>query len=229
MTTSRRISYVLSPPTSPVPYLGLPPLETPRHGHPQPLLRPREISDGDAAHRSAPVLSRTLSLTEPGAQTSSHPRHCLGVAAIALDTTTQLHGKSTPEGILYTGGRDGLVAGWELGIKLKRRSKAKWSSRSSRSKRVDWERLEDGAAWDENDGYDSEGTQDESDGEGSRPSSDEGEEVVDLMSGDERWSKVEKPYRQKRRGAIRFEDSWEVDKVALIDNPVRYIGRTIMS
>lgn len=122
---------------------------------------------------------------------------------------------------MYTGGRDGLVAGWEVGIKLKRRSKPRWSRSSSRSKRVDWERLEDGAAWDEEAVYEGEDTDVDSDGEGSsRSSSEEGEEAVNLMGENERWSKVERPYRHRRREVIPFEDRWEVDKDALIDNPV---------
>ncbi|TIB36930.1 hypothetical protein E3P84_00581 [Wallemia ichthyophaga] len=51
-----------------------------------------------------------------------HPKHSLGVTTLALDTSTQLSGKSSPEGILYTSGKDGLVASWQLGLQTRKRS-----------------------------------------------------------------------------------------------------------
>ncbi|EGN97348.1 hypothetical protein SERLA73DRAFT_169707 [Serpula lacrymans var. lacrymans S7.3] len=41
--------------------------------------------------------------------------------SLAVDTSTHLTGRSSPEGILYTGGRDGLVMSWDLGLPMKRR------------------------------------------------------------------------------------------------------------
>ncbi|KAG0362124.1 hypothetical protein BG005_006619 [Podila minutissima] len=44
--------------------------------------------------------------------------HLLGVNALALDTSTltakDTHGHGVPGGILYTGGRDGMIASWDL-------------------------------------------------------------------------------------------------------------------
>lgn len=82
-------------------------------------------------------------------QQQRHPEHTLGVSALAIDTSTVLEAPSSffasssssssisssassgsssgkhhrrPAGILYSGGRDGLVASWELGLPFKRRS-----------------------------------------------------------------------------------------------------------
>ncbi|CCL98378.1 uncharacterized protein FIBRA_00373 [Fibroporia radiculosa] len=63
----------------------------------------------------------------------AHSRHRLGVASLALDTSTQLVGRSSPEGILYTGGRDGLVISWDLGIPMKRRAHRYGVTEDSRS------------------------------------------------------------------------------------------------
>jgi len=57
-----------------------------------------------------------------------HPEHTLGITALALDTSTIIDNasspsrKNTPGGILYSGGRDGLVASWELGLPFKKRN-----------------------------------------------------------------------------------------------------------
>lgn len=63
---------------------------------------------------------------EPGTKgaslKSNQPRHRLGVASLALDLSTQLIGRNAPEGILYSGGRDGLVMSWDLGITMKKKS-----------------------------------------------------------------------------------------------------------
>jgi WD repeat-containing protein 48 len=98
------VSYVVPPPTDAVPRLHLPPPATPRLGAVSPLIIHNDSREPSSSH----TPSRT-------------PRHRLGVAALALDTSTQLVGKSSPEGILYTGGRDGLVISWELGIEMKKR------------------------------------------------------------------------------------------------------------
>ncbi len=103
----RRVSYIIPPPTDYVPRLQLPPCGTPRLGAISPLL--------------APVVGHHESLEASVPHSSRHPRHRLGVASLALDTSTHLVGKSGPEGILYTGGRDGLVISWDLGIATKKR------------------------------------------------------------------------------------------------------------
>ncbi|KAI0094173.1 hypothetical protein BDY19DRAFT_6668 [Irpex rosettiformis] len=103
----RRVSYIIPPPSTPVPRLKLPPQATPRNGATGPLLLPHDSKD----------LQDTLP------QWAQHPRHRLGVCCLALDTSTQLLGRDSPEGILYTGGRDGLVLSWDLGIPLRKRAK----------------------------------------------------------------------------------------------------------
>ena len=58
------------------------------------------------------------------------------MASLALDTSTQLVGRSCPEGILYTGGRDGVVISWDLGIPTQQRAQPKKpSDRTSTGKR----------------------------------------------------------------------------------------------
>lgn len=102
------MSYVVTPPSEPVPRLQLPPHSVPRNGAVGPLLvpypdsSPRQSSGGDKGF--------------------SNPRHRLGIASLALDSSTSLVGHSHPGGILYTGGRDGLVISWDLGIPTKRRT-----------------------------------------------------------------------------------------------------------
>ncbi|RPD67758.1 WD40 repeat-like protein [Lentinus tigrinus ALCF2SS1-7] len=103
----RRVSYVIPPPADPPPRLQLPPHGIPRNGSVGPLLLP-------GLHTVTPPPA-----TPRWAQ---HPRHRLGVSCLALDTSTQLVGRASPEGILYTGGRDGLVISWDLGIPMKRRA-----------------------------------------------------------------------------------------------------------
>lgn len=65
-----------------------------------------------------------------------HPRHRLGVASLALDASTHLVGRNAPEGILYSGGRDGLVMSWDLGIAMKKKAAV-----SSTAKRGRWEAM----------------------------------------------------------------------------------------
>lgn len=66
----------------------------------------------NAEYDSAPAFKR-----------AREPRHRLGIASLALDTSTQLVGRNAPEGILYTGGRDGLVNSWDLGLSLRERQR----------------------------------------------------------------------------------------------------------
>ena len=101
------MSYIIPPPTESVPRLQLPPHGASKTGSSAPLLVPH--SD----HHEQPV--------EPWPKWAQHPRHRLGVSCLALDTATQLVGRSAPEGILYSGGRDGLVLSWDLNIPMKQR------------------------------------------------------------------------------------------------------------
>ncbi|BGP44760.1 hypothetical protein JCM10450v2_000574 [Rhodotorula kratochvilovae] len=113
----RRVSYVLPPPAAPPLVLALPPLTIPRRG------------------QSAPLYTRTGILADDGKyahERESHPRHRLAVQALALDLSTSLSHDhdgletqdASPGGILYTGGRDGLLCSWELNLPTKRRKRA---------------------------------------------------------------------------------------------------------
>ena len=103
----RRVSYIIPPTSNRIPRLRLPPHGRQRLGAVGPLLVPFETQE------TTPVES-----TPPW---SRHPRHRLGISSLALDTSTQLVGSNAPGGILYSGGRDGLIMAWDLGIPMKRR------------------------------------------------------------------------------------------------------------
>ncbi|KAF9552075.1 WD40 repeat-like protein [Agrocybe pediades] len=119
----RRVSYVIPPPTELPPRLQLPPYGVSRLGATGPLLTTYHGRDEIRAE-------------EASGKESKHPRHRLGVASLALDMSTQLLGRKSPEGILYSGGRDGLIMSWELGIPMiKKRLKA------GALKRGRWEQL----------------------------------------------------------------------------------------
>ncbi|KAJ3554638.1 hypothetical protein NP233_g12377 [Leucocoprinus birnbaumii] len=107
----QRVSYVIPPPQDPdsIPRLSLPPPGTPRLGSVGPLLIPLSTNE--------PITNEHLH-----SHSTQRPRHRLGVASLALDTSAQLVGRSSPEGILYTGGRDGLVISWDLGVPTRRRA-----------------------------------------------------------------------------------------------------------
>ena len=128
MSSNRRVSYIIPAPTSVVPKLCLPPLDTPRNGQVGPILL---YPKGHKASNQNPVKKST--------NVPAHPRHRLPVAALSLDALTQLPGRSTPEGILYTGGRDGMIIGWDLGVPMKR--KPIDGASPMRPSRLRWERL----------------------------------------------------------------------------------------
>lgn len=80
-----------------------------RHFDPRPLIIP--VKSNHSSH-----LNQSQSI-------SDHlPRHSLGINAFAIDFSTQIQDKDGPQGILYTGSKDGLVAAWELSIPTKLRS-----------------------------------------------------------------------------------------------------------
>ncbi|KAA1473313.1 WD40 repeat-like protein [Dentipellis sp. KUC8613] len=108
----RRVSYLIPPPAADtVPILQLPPHDASRLGHISPLLLP--LKNASDVQPSGSTASKWTQFS----------RHRLGVASLALDTSTQLVGRPSPEGILYTGGRDGLVVSWDLGIPMKTRTR----------------------------------------------------------------------------------------------------------
>lgn len=103
----RRVSYVLPPPNdSRIPHLQFPPYGSSRVGCVGPQLIPL---DNDTFQPPSPR------------KPSSYPRHRLGVSSLALDTSTILSGRTSPEGILYSGGRDGLVISYDLATPMRPR------------------------------------------------------------------------------------------------------------
>lgn len=110
----RRVSYVIPPPSHPPPLLALPPFGVSRRGHTTPLF--------DFTGQTAEDSRRKYVHEQ-----EAHPRHRLPVQALAIDLSTALSHDgvqdTTPDGILYTGGRDGLLCSWELGLPTKRRRK----------------------------------------------------------------------------------------------------------
>ena len=126
---ARRISYVIPAPQEPPPQFSLPPAGLPRNGQTAPLLIPVTAqADSREPSRNLPRLN--------------HPQHRLAVSTFALDTSTRLVDRPTPEGILYTSGRDGLVAAWELGVPMQKRALR------AKERRQHWETL---TGWDEDD------------------------------------------------------------------------------
>ncbi|EPQ30005.1 uncharacterized protein PFL1_02678 [Pseudozyma flocculosa PF-1] len=113
MPTAKRVSYVL-PNQQPPRYFGLPPLGADRGFSTGPLLVPSQRSSHPPPPTSHPA--------------ALHPQHTLAVSSLAIDTTTCIHSSGSeddelaPEGILYTGGRDGLVGSWELGLPMRKAS-----------------------------------------------------------------------------------------------------------
>ncbi|KAK2467551.1 hypothetical protein APHAL10511_000406 [Amanita phalloides] len=107
----KRVSYFIPPPATPVPRLRLPQHPTTHLGRSAPLLI--------RADESAEELGDAQFDIHDGVR---HPRHRLGVASLALDTCTVLEGRQAPEGILYSGGRDGLLMSWDLGLPMKKKA-----------------------------------------------------------------------------------------------------------
>jgi WD repeat-containing protein 48 len=114
------------------------------------------------------------------------------VVSLALDTSTQLAGRSAPEGILYSGARDGLVCAWDLKLQMRRREAAKSSTDSRRS----------GGRWEAMTGWGDDAIDEEAEDGEDRIRSD-GDVIGDVNSP-----------RKKRRwadGSIPYEFQWETD------------------
>jgi len=237
---SRRISYVLPAPDAPLPLLSLPALTEPRLGRTSPLLLQRSAGQPTISSRRNISSLKDSTLNSDG---SSHPRHSLGVAAIALDTSTQLAGQSTPQGILYTGGRDGLVAGWELGLPMTKRRRPRWNETSRPGERVKWERLELGESgvsstggWggENEDGdvdeVDSDLDQDDESYDGNSSDGHADQTLFDDTGGNQKVSSGRGT--SSRRRELEYTERWQLDKDALESRPVSRhpnadsIGRT---
>ncbi|KAJ7504339.1 hypothetical protein B0H11DRAFT_1981747 [Mycena galericulata] len=169
----RRVSYIIPAPSDPVPRLDLPPDNADRIGLVRPLL----------------VLSKHQPPPDPEQTSRSrHPRHRLGVSALALDTSTHLAGRSAPEGILYSGGRDGLLLSWDLALPMRRRTPP-----DSPARRGKWEAL---TGW-ADDTIDEEGEEMDD-----RPTSD-GDVLGDVTAGAAR--------RRRPPNELPHEGQWEMD------------------
>lgn len=81
------------------------------------------------------------------------PRHRLGVTALALDGTTLLQGHSIPRGILYSGGRDGMIVSSDLGLHMRE----KHGSDERLTKKEKWEHI---TGWANDDSSDEEEEED---------------------------------------------------------------------
>lgn len=113
MAPLRRVSYVIPSPTTPVPTLTLPEPGVSRNGRTGPIL----------IHSTAPRID------DGSSAAGEDPKHRLPVAAFALDSTTLAAGSDKPGGILYTGGRDGMLMAWDLHLPMKERE-ARYGYRS---------------------------------------------------------------------------------------------------
>lgn len=51
--------------------------------------------------------------------------HCLGVNSLAIDTS-HYNTANNEGGVLYSAGRDGIVASWDLYLKVAKDTKDKW-------------------------------------------------------------------------------------------------------
>jgi WD repeat-containing protein 48 len=105
----RRVSYVIPPPIDVPRLLQLPPLGISRLGSIGPLL--------------IPAGGHTTNSERDQQKRDGNPRHRLGVSSLVLDTSTQLAGRGAPEGILYSGGRDGMIMSWDLSIPMRKRKR----------------------------------------------------------------------------------------------------------
>ncbi|WRT68109.1 uncharacterized protein IL334_005084 [Kwoniella shivajii] len=204
MVTSRRVSYILPSPDTQPPLLSLPPLGQQRQGHPSPFFIPK--TDGSGFNTPGlslgsrnPFLSPINDASPSPQPQKSHPRHCLGITSLALDTSTVLSDANSPGGILYTGGRDGLVASWELNITHRKRKGSKYEVLPGRGSHVKWERIGDGAEFFDDDEEDD-------------PSHNEEDEDERLSSEDETDGWVGINGNGNKKGEIPYEHRWEIDK-----------------
>ncbi len=125
---------MIPPPSEPPRRLVLPALDVPRDGRTLPIIQP-------VSGTQTPTTAGRLGLGSYfTASPLKHPRHRLGVTALALDTSTCLSGRQAPEGILYSGGRDGLIIAWEQGVPMRQR-KERYGARATGSTPYHWENM----------------------------------------------------------------------------------------
>ena len=117
--------------------------------------------------------------------------------------STVFSGKSSPEGILYSAGRDGLVLSWKIGVPTRpRRQKPRGRVVTTGSHRKgDWKAM---TGWDEDEGA-SEHSSIDSDNDSEM-------EFGDLDDADnEPLLPGVRPHRETLDKTIPFEKRWEVD------------------
>ena len=236
---SRRISYIIPPPSEPRTKLLLPPLDTPHRGRTVPIVIPApsqpsltssassSFSDSGSSRRrpTGPRSSNSHSpkhsrSSNPAPTTHAQPKHRLGVSALAVDLSTHISGKGSPEGILYSAGRDGLVIATELGIPTRPRKRAQNSSVGSgrgRYRKGEWKTL---SGWDDEDDDDAESSDDEDEEE-------DGDATFALENSglDGIYGSAPRSKDNSRIGvdeSLPYEKRWEVDLDRLDDfEPVK--------
>lgn len=203
--TRTRISYTIPPPSvnEPIQRLGLPPLHAARNGRSQPLLVPFSPGEYD---RDKEKNGRKRRTDEPH-------RHRLGIQSLALDTSTPLPSRGGPEGILWTGGRDGLIIAHDIGIV---QSERRWKygfgpgpGEGRKSKGV-WEVL---TGWEDRDddysNYKEDGNESEENEDAYGVVGGDGDVLGDYVPVNGVGSGRNKV--RKWDGVIPFEERWEVD------------------
>jgi len=100
-------------------------IKRPRRSSPLLIEAPNPPSTHQSKVQFHPSNPYSASRRQQSSTSPSHPKHTLAVTCLAADSSTCIsgYGKNgkSPEGILYTGGRDGLVSSWELGLKMRKR------------------------------------------------------------------------------------------------------------
>ncbi|KAF8327930.1 uncharacterized protein EI90DRAFT_2998333, partial [Cantharellus anzutake] len=153
---ARRVSYVIPPPSGHRTKLVLPPIDARRRGRTFPLILPDNEAPSPSASLQGEGDSRSPPRYRHGIRSSlsaagvSLPQHRLGVSSLAIDMSTKIAGKGSPEGILYSAGRDGLVMAWEVGAPTqpRKRKPRERSGPGIRSRKGDWKVM---TAWDDED------------------------------------------------------------------------------
>ncbi|PLW12701.1 hypothetical protein PCANC_14430 [Puccinia coronata f. sp. avenae] len=90
--------------------------------HHSPLILPVRSDDADhkpVSQPPSPSPSPSASHEDHYHHHDYHPTHSLGINSLAIDLTTPIKHVDKPNGILYSAGRDGLIAAWELNLPTK--------------------------------------------------------------------------------------------------------------
>lgn len=222
-SVARRVSYVVAPPVGPRTKLVLPALDAPRRGRTGPLVIPDTSALPEPKSPIRHVIGprpqspsgRGSSSSKPTPQNASQPAHRLGISAMAVDLSTHIAGNSTPEGILYSAGRDGLVIAWELRTptKLRRRERRESPATQHIRRRGNWKAM---TGWDE----DQDLSDEESPSNGQSSALDLNEGVLDGMY--DAAPRATTSSRNALPKSIPYEQRWQVDSDRIDDiEPVR--------